>query len=84
MKVDRYTAQVRYNQDTGRVTCEAVEIGAEVTVDERERCTPISAGSSSPIRYRPMRTTVSSNGLGEPFDLGKTYSNTSSMDMDAY
>ena len=37
MKVDRITAQVRYSQDTGHGAWKAVEIGAEATVDERER-----------------------------------------------
>ena len=37
MKVDRITAQVKFSQDTGHGAWKAVEIGAEATVDERER-----------------------------------------------
>ena len=37
MKVERITAQVRYSQDTGHGAWKAVEIGAEATVDARER-----------------------------------------------
>ena len=37
MKVDRITAQVRFSQDAGHGAWKAAEIGAEATVDERER-----------------------------------------------
>ena len=37
MKVNKITAQVRYSQDTGHGAWKAIEIGAEATVDERER-----------------------------------------------
>ena len=37
MKVDRITAQIRFNQDSGKGAWKSVEIGAEATVDERER-----------------------------------------------
>ena len=37
MQVNQITAQVQYSQDTGHGAWKAVEIGAEATVDERER-----------------------------------------------
>ena len=37
MKIDRISAQVKYSHDTGHGAWKSVEIGAEATVDERER-----------------------------------------------
>ncbi|MCH8279359.1 MAG: hypothetical protein J4O03_08785 [Chloroflexi bacterium] len=37
MKVDRVSATIKYSQDTGHGAWKSVEIGAEASVDERER-----------------------------------------------
>jgi hypothetical protein len=37
MKVTTVSANIRYSQDTGKGAWKAVEIGAEATVDQRER-----------------------------------------------
>ena len=37
MKIDRIKATVRYSQDTGKGAWKSVEVGAEGSVDERER-----------------------------------------------
>ena len=52
MKVDRITAQIRYSQDTGHGAWKAVEIGAEATVDERERWSTALAHGVGPVVRR--------------------------------
>ena len=63
MKVERITAQVRYSQDTGHGAWKAVEIGAEATVDERERWAEALAHLYADLGQE-LKTLWSANGNG--------------------
>ena len=63
MKVNRITAQVRYSQDTGHSAWKAIEIGAEATVDEKERWSEALAHLYADLG-RELKTLWAANGNG--------------------
>ena len=63
MKVDRVTATIKYSQNTGKRAWKAVEIGAEATLDGKERWQQAQANLYAEISQQLK--TLWSNGTGE-------------------